>query len=138
MTTTGGERSEEPAAGEDQPGESDGAPERGAGPAQRRRALTWLALMAAGPPAILSLLIFASGERGNFLVAVLGLLLAFVFGMAPLLARYRVSAVWRSLTPMLRVRFALGVLTLSATLTGLVPHRRRAGTGHGHPCPRRR
>jgi hypothetical protein len=49
-------------------------------------------------------------------VAVLGLPLAVVLGMAPLVARYRVPAVWRFRTPMLRVRFALGVPTSNTTL----------------------
>ena len=74
--------------------------------------LSLLALLFAGPPAILAILFF--GERGNDLVGVLSLLLAFVFGLAPFLPKGNRVAARPPLKRAQKVWFALGVLALSA------------------------
>jgi hypothetical protein len=116
MTEAEGERPQAAGAGPALPGEGDGGPVRGAKPTPPDwPALIVLAAAAGGPVVIFSFLVI--GERGNSVIQVLGLLLAFIGVMTPILAKYRVSETWRSMKPWQRVCFAATVFLVSAAIS---------------------
>ncbi len=88
------------------------------GAATPYRVIALLALLAAGTSLILSLLFF--GERGNFLVAVLSLLLAFLFGMANLLVRRELVAVWKGLSKRATAASISGLVSLSLVIATVI------------------
>jgi hypothetical protein len=84
--------------------------------AQHRWTRILLALLFAAPLAILALLLIP-GERANYVVSILALLFAFVFGMAPLLAGRNVHEAWQALPRTRRRWYRLGVFALSVALS---------------------
>ena len=121
MTGAEGERSQAAGAGTPLRRNGDGDAVHGAErPAPNWPALIVLAATAGGPIVILSFLVI--GERGNLTIQVLGLLLAFIGVMTPLVARYPLSKVWRRTQRLQRTCFIAGVLVVSVA-TSLVLYR---------------